>query len=107
MATRRAQAGVGDDQVGALLERHHCEVPFPAVRAWGFGATAAPAMPSAPSDIAVSLWRGESPACDRLDHLRTDRSAALTDGAPPDLHAATGRWRDQAPPTFAARNIPG
>ena len=77
------------------------------MRALGFDVIAAPEMPNAPSDIAVSLWRGDTLAYDRLDHLRTDLSAALIDGLPPDLHAATGRRRDQAPPTLAARNIPG
>ena len=49
--------------VRAALERHHCEIPYHAVRTRFMGAIAAPTLQVRPIAVVQSLWGGELPEC--------------------------------------------
>src|ERR1700730_6900802 len=58
---------VSADDVGALLDRYGCPVPFPAVRTRFLGNIASPVVSASPLDALKALWGGELPEFDSLD----------------------------------------
>jgi hypothetical protein len=60
---------VRDAEVGALLDRYRCPVPFHAVRTRFLGEIASPAISLSPIDTVKALWDGEFPEFDSLDAL--------------------------------------
>lgn len=56
--------------VRAALERHHCEIPYHAVRARFMGAIAAPTVQVRPTAVVQSLWGGEFPECRDLEEAQ-------------------------------------
>lgn len=67
MAKRRTPPTATDDQVRALLDRHHCPVPFHAVRTRFLGNIATPDMQASPIKMVEALWGGELPTFDSID----------------------------------------
>ena len=67
MARRTTPPTASDDQVRALLGRHHCPVPFHAVRTRLLGNIASPAMQGSPIRMVEALWGGELPTFDSID----------------------------------------
>ena len=75
IGTARAPSGRGPGpgsaaDVRAVLERHHCEVPYHAVRARFMGAIAAPTVQVRPVAVVQSLWGGELPECRDLEEAQ-------------------------------------
>lgn len=68
MAARKPTAsGPNDDDVQALLDRHHCPVPFHEVRTRFLGNIASPIPSASPLDAVKDLWGGDLPVFDSAD----------------------------------------
>jgi hypothetical protein len=67
MTKRTDPPQASDEQVGALLERYKCPVPFHEVRARFLGNIATPVMSASPLRVVEDLWGGELPVFDTID----------------------------------------
>src|SRR3990172_877 len=68
MAKRKQTAvGPSDEEVGALLDRYQCPVPFHEGRTRFLGNIATPVMGASPIETVKGLWSGELPEFDTID----------------------------------------